>query len=183
MTTLLARTTSILALLSATLAAPEAAAQSTLQAGDSVLITWYGLSRSSVYQVVRVAPDTLVVTRMGTIFELPMAGIQRIAVPTRRTRLGQVGHDALIGGLIGAAGGAILGLASGNPDCAIVCFTATERALMAGTALGVLGAGAGALTGAIRSPGLTWRAIPLPGLRVGMMPTAAGVRLAATWRR
>lgn len=50
MNTLLARTISVLALLPATLAAPEAAAQSTLQAGDSVRITWYG--RSSVYQVV-----------------------------------------------------------------------------------------------------------------------------------
>lgn len=183
MNTLLARTISVLALVPATLAAPEAAAQSTLRAGDSVRVTWYG--RSAVYQVVRVAPDTLVVSRSGTIMDLPMAGIQRIAVPARRTRLGQVGHDALVGGLIGAAAGTVLGFAGGNPspECWMMCYSATETALMAGTALGVLGAGAGALTGAIRSPGLTWRPIPLSGLQLGMAPTGAGVRLAATWRR
>jgi hypothetical protein len=59
---------------------------------------------------------------------------------------------ALIGGLTGLAFGAVLGFAAGDDECddfCILTFTAEEKAALIGSTFGIVGAGTGAIIGAI----------------------------------
>lgn len=143
----------VLVLLTAPPAAPNLAAQDrSLRPGDRARITMW--DKAQVYEVVRLGLDTLVVRGEGPVLELPFEWIQRVEIRGTRGRGGQIAHDALMLGLTGVAIGAVLGGGGGNPgaDCTFFCSRTTDNALLAGTALGLLGAGTGALIGAARSP-------------------------------
>ena len=173
----------LLALLLVLLAAAEAAAQAApvLRPGDTVRVRAGGAS--SVSEVIRVVPGALVLRSPdGMEMVMPVASTRRIEVRVPRTRVRQIGHDALVGGLIGGATGAVIGIMSPpDPDC-WVCFTPAEAAMMAGTVLGVAGLTVGAVIGAVRPKSAAWRRVAPERLALEMAPAAAGVRLSLAWR-
>ena len=87
--------------------------------------------------------------------ETPLPGPVEIPIHFPRRLPGErhgAGHGALIGFLVGAGTGASVGLLSGDDGrCSGVCirFSAQEKVLLLGLPLAVVGAGVGAVIGAI----------------------------------
>ena len=52
--------------------------------------------------------------------------------------------------LVGAGSGAVIGLASGDDQNCFICFTAEEKALVGGAALGLAGGAVGLILGLVR---------------------------------
>ncbi|HLZ44136.1 MAG TPA: hypothetical protein VKQ05_00480 [Gemmatimonadales bacterium] len=89
------------------------------------------------------------------------------------------GRKAGQGFLIGAAIGALAGLASGDDQSGFIRFTAGEKAGM----LGILGGGFGALLGALAGSSVheRWSALPVTEVRAMLTPRGAGLALSVAF--
>jgi len=166
--------------------------------GDRVRVMAPSISADLlVGTVLEVGADTCLLAIEGHAppYSLPFTSIRRLDL-SRGTR-SNTGKGAKIGAVIGAGLGAVLGglIATEerlvNPSCdpdnnLFGCQTeeTTDYAVVAAFAVGlaVVGAGAGALIGAV-SKSERWKAVPLGELRVGPSPvTEDGVALSVSLR-
>ncbi len=142
-------------------------------------------SRPIVGEVVAVHSDTLVIDASAWVrgrtqwerleeAEIPLGSLTRLEVS--QGKKSNVGKGALIGGLVGAGVGLALGLAASAEDSEGFAPVGPEGAgdvLGVSAIMGGLGAGIGALIGAI-SPGERWKEVPLDRLRIDVTPVASG---------
>jgi hypothetical protein len=144
--------------------AGAAAAQTTvLNPGEQVRLWEQG--RPTVHRVARLTHDSLFLRAAPAPHGIALADIQRLDVLVRRTQGQQIAQDMAVGSLVGAAAGALFGLASGGISiCVLDCdiIPASEVAVAFGV-LGFVGGGlVGALRGGIRDPRFAWRSAKLP---------------------
>jgi hypothetical protein len=107
-----------------------------------------------VGQVVSAEDGTLVISLEGKAVEvtIPRAAVVQLDVSLGRSKRSGRGVSALGGMAIGGAAGMVVGLASGDDKCSpgewcLLTFSATDKAVMYGVPLAVLGGIIGALTG------------------------------------
>ena len=113
-------------------------------------------------------------SRRGTLETIPWDASEL----QLRTRKANRWGGALVGGLIGMAVGAGIGLADGDDPAGIFTFSAEQKAVAAGTMVGLLGA----LFGAIAAPGPQWQSVATGSdTRVGWHVGAQGVGLRASF--
>ena len=150
----------------------HATAQSVLETGDTVRITWLGMAQ--VYRLVDLRADTFVVSgETGEQVRLAAAEIGRLEVRTLRTRLDQARHDGLIAWVAGLVIGGMLAGATYQEysDCLLYCSPA-DAVFMGAMAGGTVGGTVGMIVGAIRPPGRAWRAVPVQDVRAAAPPPA-----------
>ena len=115
---------------------------------------------------------------LGTVDRSAIVGMD-VSVRRERRVLGGLGK----GLLIGAGGGAVLGLASGDDPPGWLSFSAEEKALMFGVMLGVTGGVVGLIAGAVRQHDI-WAAATPGGVDVTLLPLVgpqgAGLHLGFT---
>jgi hypothetical protein len=164
------------------LAGPGAAQDVRVVEGEKIRV-WTGAT-TTVHSLAGLTPESLVVAGPDGLVEIPRNAIRRVHVRQQRGRGAQAGRDALILGLIGAAGGAVAGYLDGDdyPCNWSLCSSASDKAMMVGFGIGVGGAAVGAVVGAVRRPGMAWRRVPLQQLRMAAAPGEAGAAVGLSWR-
>jgi hypothetical protein len=157
-----------LALLALGLLAPPAwlAAQSNVVVGDRVRV--YAPTR---VEGVVVSRDTLSLTMSidGRANPLVVRVDSLTSLQVRRGHHASVGKGALVGAGVGFGAGFIAGLAMGDDPGGIISFTAPQKGLILGIALG----GAGAVLGTLVGLGLNtahWEEVPISGGRLSAIP-------------
>ena len=128
---------------------------------------------------VAVRADSLVVRLDPNTWSVPIAAVTKLEVSRGRNSFG-AGRGALIGVLVGGVAGWIVGYAGyeecvpsgGLFDCAGV-FSPEVAAFGGAMVLGTLGAGIGAVTGALVKTH-RWVEVPLDRLRVSLAPQRDG---------
>lgn len=113
---------------------------------------------------------------------MPVAEQMRLYLSAGRRS--SAGRGALIGGLIGAGSGALLGLAAGlTEECSGFCFSTGEMVALFGLGGGVAGALVGLVAGALSSHE-AWEPAALPTraatVRPVVGPSPGGLRVGAT---
>ncbi|HUF12027.1 MAG TPA: hypothetical protein VMN78_02880 [Longimicrobiales bacterium] len=147
-----------------------------LQAGDLLRIRYQGETLVGV--AYEATDDTVRITTTNGTVGVPLSPNLRIERSLgRRSRLSGAARGAGKGLLAGAGGGAVLGFASGDDPTSLLSFTAEEKALLAGTLLGVSGVAVGGIIGLI-VPGQRWEHTPLDGVQAALYPTEGGVGIA-----
>ncbi len=139
--------------------------------------------------VVDIRPDTLYVrwaqrrfvgsreTRWDSVTSaVPIAAIERLEVSQGRRSRWLLGLG--LGVAVGGATGALVGYASGDDESGFLQFSAGDKAVMLGVALGAVGGVVGLVTGAL-SRGDRWQEVPRDRIRVTVAPTRTGVFLGA----
>lgn len=111
-------------------------------------------------------PDTLLMESRDARLAIPLSPLAKLEV--HRGRKSNTGNGALIGFVSGAVIGAAMGAAP-CPENAYVCIEGWEGAALGGGVLGAVGAGLGALVGAVMRTD-RWEEVPLDRLRVGLAP-------------
>lgn len=156
-----------------------AAAQATpsVQEGSRVRLTVPSLGLDGDVGTVEDAGERALVVR----FDFPWrtarverADIERMEVSVRRER--RVLRKVGIGALAGAGTGAVVGLLSGDDEGGFINFTAEEKALMLGSAMGVLGGVVGLVAGIVVRHDV-WKGAavpPRPGAKVHPIVEADG---------
>ncbi len=118
--------------------------------------------------LVTVTAEHIVVERRGDQLTMPRELVTRLEVS--RGQRSKRGTGAVIGFLLGAGVGAVVGVAScqadGQGDCR------RDAALIGVAAVGALGAGIGAIVGAGKTD--RWEEVPLDQLRVSFAPQRDG---------
>lgn len=139
-------------------------------------------------RIVSVGPDTVRMNRRGYATsdwrteDVPVSAITSLRVAAGNKS--NVGRGALIGGGIGAGLGLILGAAAAAEESTcrtetMFCFDmdfGPEVIPVAMVSVGLIGAGIGALFGAL-NPGTRWLEVPVQGLHIEATPQLTGVRL------
>jgi len=180
----------ILCLGAALAAAPAAPAPAAIDPGTRVRLAFArdadpitpGRARGTrrAGRVVEVGDRTFTVAFDGhpRPVEVEKASVLRLERSLGRRSRGQSALRAAgIGLLGGAVIGALVGLASGDDECCFLNFSAGEKAVLYGTALGTIGTVGGALAGA-SSPSESWEpgAMVFGSSRVGVHLVPAGRR-------
>jgi len=129
------------------------------RSGDRVRIT--GGTTSGEFTFLTREGDTLVLRKaMGVdTLRVPLSSIGSLAVRRSRTSGRGAARGAGIGFLIGGGTGALIGLMSGDDPPGFMSFSAGEKAVVLGGALGLLGTLIGVIGGA-SNPGQRWEALP-----------------------
>lgn len=130
--------------------------------------------------VIAVTPDSLVLFRREGTIRIPSQVITRIDVKQGRRPAGQrVLRGAGFGLLLGGGGGALAGYAMGDDsNCAWVCFSAEDKAMILGVLLGGSGIFVGGIAGGL-SRGERWQRVPLP-TRMSLSPRGQGIAFSAS---
>jgi hypothetical protein len=142
-----------------------------------------------VGEVVARSSDTLSVNYWEPIFrtweakELPISSINSLEV--NRGSRSNAGKGAVLGGLIGGGFGLAAGIAAASYDCTADSWYwngcwywgGAEVIPLSTATFGLLGAGVGALIGALTRTD-QWEPIPLDRLHVRISPTSGGMALA-----
>jgi hypothetical protein len=76
-------------------------------------------------------------------FKIPLVDVEKIVIPAESKVLSSIGWGALVGVVVGA----LIGFASGDDEGDMIEFSAGQKALGAGAALGLLGALVGLFVG------------------------------------
>lgn len=177
---------SILILFAVCLLPSSGGAQSVsgLRTGDHVRIR--AVEASGRFTVLETRADSLILRRVGQDGEvrIPIASIRRIDLSHGpRRRLDGAVRRGGMGMLVAGAGGVVLGLAEGDDTHGgWFEFTAGEKAVMYGTALGVIGGVSGAIGGLIWPGERLERLSIVRGAEVGLDPRG-GLRLGVTFVR
>ena len=156
-----------------------------LSPGARVRVTTSGPSPSrQVGSVLELREDSLVIRPDGRADSLaiPLARVTDIELSRGLRTQGRRGLG--VGFLVGAGAGVLIGLTDGDdPPGAFFSFSAEEKALMAGSMLGVAGAVVGGLVGLV-SRTEKWSRVPLGAAtgRVGVAPRPGGVGLSVSLR-
>jgi hypothetical protein len=139
-------------------------------------------------EVMAVRPDVLSLrtrdhgSSKWTTRDVPVSSITSLEV--KYGEKSNVGKGSLIGGGVGAGLGLLLGIAvaaedsscpSGSQFCVSIDYGA-EAVPLAMLSLGLVGAGIGAIIGAL-SPGTEWLEVPVEGLRIEPAPLVSGVQV------
>jgi hypothetical protein len=127
--------------------------------------------------------DTLVLrARDGGPWLVPLAGVERLAVRTGRSRNAGARRGALIGLATGAVSTlALLPFAMREDTRCSECFvSATTVVAVFGTAFTLVSTGAGALIGS-RLPRDQWQPVTSSRVRVGAAPARSGGVVAVRW--
>jgi hypothetical protein len=169
----------VLVLLAAAMVGTALPAQevSTLMPGERVRIKSTDLRGEFIVR--SAGQDSLVVGTMTSdeTWTLPVESLRSVEVSGgKRSRPAAIGRGAGFGALLGASVGAVLGFADGDDECAegnwcIIQFSAADKAVMGGLAVGVLGGAVGGILGAA-NPGERWQRVPIRRLSAG--PTVGG---------
>jgi hypothetical protein len=164
------------------LVGPAAAQNGRVGEGEHIRV-WTETTRM-VYPLASLTPESLVVAGPNGLVEIPRSTIRSVQVRQRRGRGAQVGRDALSLGLIGAAGGAVVGYLDGDDTACnwSLCWSASDKAMVGGLAFGVGGAAVGAVVGAVRRPGMIWRRVPLHQLHLAAAPGGGGAAVGVSLR-
>jgi hypothetical protein len=131
------------------------------------------------------AQDTLVVGGSSPVevFRVPRERVVQLERATPRSRGQGLARGAGIGLAVGALSGAAIGLASGDDECrkCFLSFSAGDKALLGGFALGALG---GLLGGAVGAghPGQRWVPLGILTDRVSLAAPMRGVGAGVTLR-
>ncbi|MEJ7813164.1 MAG: hypothetical protein WKG32_22330 [Gemmatimonadaceae bacterium] len=152
-----------LLLAGATGLAAQARTLPSLEPGARVRVTAPSLSRGlRVGTVAGVRGDSLDLKVAGrdTTVTVSASELTRLEVSRGQRRQGRKGMG--MGLLIGAAGGAVLGYASGDDESGFIAFSAGEKAVLSGVVFGVLGTVIGGLAG-LSSQTDRWVSLPLDG--------------------
>jgi hypothetical protein len=129
--------------------------------GSRVRITAPSLGLEEAVGTVKEATDEALVVqfefprRVGTV---DRSEIGKMDVSIQREQ--KVLKSAGVGLLLGAGAGAMLGLASGDDQGTFLAFTAEEKALMGGAALGLTGVVVGLIVGLVRRPDVWSPSLP-----------------------
>jgi hypothetical protein len=99
--------------------------------------------------------------------------VWRVQVPGGERRRALKGLGLGAGG--GALLGVVLGLASGDdPDsCWLICYTAGEKAALAGASLGIIGGVVGLIAGGLTKE-TVWNDVAVAAMRTSINPSPAG---------
>lgn len=130
------------------------------------------------FDVVAVSAEMLTVRdTAGAVAEVPWESIEGLSRSRGQRSSGQGFLRGFgFGSLGGASAGILLGLASGDdPPGTFIQFSAGEKALVAGAALGIAGGLAGGFIGAL-APGEQWERVSLTGAVVGAGAGRAGLQ-------
>ncbi len=142
--------------------------------GDRVRVSRLGTVPPLVSTVLAFKADTLVLDAEDRVapLEVPLSLVKKVEVS--RGQKSNAVSGALWGGLVGAAFGAILGVAawSGSDSDDFISFGPEAVAVGAGV-LGGVGAGVGLLIGAATRSD-RWEEVPLDRLRVNMVSRRNG---------
>jgi hypothetical protein len=132
-------------------------------------------SSNGTFVVAGVLGDTLVLHGSAASTEtvtMPLHSITKLEVARVRSRGAGALRGAGFGFLIGAVGGAGIGLASGDDPPGFMAFNATDKAIILGVGLG----GACAVVGGVlrfAAPGMRWDPVDL-SQRVSFAGTGSG---------
>ena len=149
-------------------------AQEQVTVGALVRITAPSISKDRlVGTVIATTADTFMLRpmRQAEPLAIPLASVTNLEVSKGKKR--SIGKGALIGLLVGASTGAILGAAL-YEDCEIcdISVNRSDWAFFAGGVFGLGGTVVGALRGARRTD--QWQEIPLDRIRVSILPQPQG---------
>jgi hypothetical protein len=160
-----------------------APAQNALQAlaGRRVRVTTRPVATRVVANAVAVQGDTLVLDAGGFLVHLPIALLSRVEVQRDKSSAALI-----IGGAVGAIGGAVIGLSLAGTECLRASFLDpcdSTPELGAPLAGGVLGAFLGAAVGKLFQ-GNRWKNVPLepPSVGVAWSPAVRGFTVAVRIR-
>ena len=151
-----------------------------------VRITAPSLGLSEAVGTVQEATDDALVVqfefprRVGTVDRSDITNME-VSIQRERRVLKGLG----VGLLVGAGGGVVLGLASGDDQAGFISFTAEEKAMMGAVALGLVGGVVGLIAGAAVRHDI-WSPAVRPDVHVTVFPSvrehSAGLHVAFALR-
>ena len=144
----------ILLLITANIAPPDARAEQLLiEPGTKVRLTVPSEGKNPlVGRITKIGVDglTLEMRDRPTPMEVPFTSVSKFEINTHAVdRSAGFWKGAGIGLLVGAVGGAAIGLASGDDEPGLMTLSATDKAIIAGIALGIVGGLFGGFLGAV----------------------------------
>jgi hypothetical protein len=125
-----------------------------------------------VGRLLAVRQDSLFLEEAGRKDSTLVLWPQVSRIEVSRSRRGHTLRGMGIGLLVGAAGGAAVGLAAGDDPPGLISFSAGDKAALGGVAFGVLGSLIGAIAGSV--PSDSWVDVPVRRVNVALFPARFG---------